>query len=47
MISDLNLAVEDAETTCLGREFHEGNIQDEKKYFLVFVLSMGSTSLKV
>ena len=47
VISDLNLAVDDAETNCWGREFHIGTIRDKKKYFLVLVLAMGTTSLKV
>ena len=45
-ISDLNCAVEDAETSFWGREFHMGIILDEKKNFCMLVLAIGTTSLR-
>ena len=43
-ISDLNCAVEDAETIFWGREFHMGIILDKKKNCCMLVLAIGTTS---
>ena len=45
-ISDLNCAVEDAETIFWGREFHMGIILDEKKNFCMLVVAIGTTNLR-